>query len=89
MKKTIAILMSLILIIGMQTNVTAAESTIRINEINSSPDDWVEIINIGSEKVELSGYPLERIEEAYEVFERRKEHVIKVAISQRTSGPVR
>lgn len=33
-------------------------STIKINEVNSSPDDWVEMINIGSETVDLSGYEI-------------------------------
>lgn len=32
--------------------------TVKINEVNSSPDDWVEIVNIGSEEVDLSGYEI-------------------------------
>lgn len=34
------------------------ENSIKINEVNSSPDDWVEIINIGNETVDLSGYEM-------------------------------
>lgn len=29
-----------------------------INEINSSPDDWVELINLGTEEMDLSGYEI-------------------------------
>ena len=29
-----------------------------INEINSSPDDWVEFINLGTEEMDLSGYEI-------------------------------
>lgn len=29
-----------------------------INEINSSPDDWVELMNTGSEELDLSGYEI-------------------------------
>lgn len=31
---------------------------ILINEINSSPDDWVEFINLGTEEMDLSGYEI-------------------------------
>jgi|GEM_PF-442277 len=29
-----------------------------MNEINSSPDDWVELINLGTEEMDLSGYEI-------------------------------
>ncbi|MHA6482795.1 lamin tail domain-containing protein [Paenibacillus sp. strain BS8-2] len=29
-----------------------------INEINSSPDDWVEVMNLGTEEMDLSGYEI-------------------------------
>ena len=29
-----------------------------INEINSSPDDWVELMNLGTEEMDLSGYEI-------------------------------
>ena len=32
--------------------------TLVINEINSSPDDWVELMNTGSEALDLSGFEL-------------------------------
>lgn len=32
--------------------------TLVINEVNSSPDDWVELMNIGNEAIELTGYEL-------------------------------
>lgn len=43
--------------------VSVAESaevsgTLKINEVNSSPDDWVEMINTGNEAVELTGYEI-------------------------------
>ena len=31
---------------------------IKINEINSQPDDWVELINLGTEEMDLSGYEI-------------------------------
>ena len=34
------------------------KATLVLNEINSSPDDWVELINIGSETLDISGYEL-------------------------------
>lgn len=37
---------------------TPAEQIVVINEINSSPDDWVEIINIGTETIDISGYEI-------------------------------
>lgn len=33
-------------------------SNIVINEINSSPDDWVELMNIGDNEMDLSGYEI-------------------------------
>lgn len=29
-----------------------------INEVNSSPDDWVELINLGTDEMDLSGYEI-------------------------------
>jgi len=31
---------------------------VKINEINSSPDDWVEFINLGTGEIDLSGYEI-------------------------------
>ena len=35
-----------------------SNSAVLINEVNSSPDDWVELINTGSSDVDLSGYEI-------------------------------
>ena len=32
--------------------------TIKINEVNSSPDDWVEVMNLGTGTMDLSGYEI-------------------------------
>lgn len=34
------------------------ENTVLINEVNSSPDDWVELINMGDKPVSLDGWEL-------------------------------
>ena len=34
------------------------KETVAINEVNSAPDDWVELINTGDEDVDLSGFEL-------------------------------
>ena len=36
----------------------SAKSALVLNEINSSPDDWVELMNTGTEEIDLSGYEL-------------------------------
>lgn len=36
----------------------ATTPTLVLNEINSSPDDWVELMNIGTETMDLSGFEL-------------------------------
>ncbi|WP_162880774.1 lamin tail domain-containing protein [Paraliobacillus sediminis] len=45
-----------------ELNILEKEEAIKhrllINEINSSPDDWVELINIGTEEIDLSGYEI-------------------------------
>lgn len=33
-------------------------SNLVINEVNSSPDDWVELINIGTNDIDISGYEI-------------------------------
>lgn len=35
-----------------------AKNELVLNEINSSPDDWVELMNIGTETIDLSGFEL-------------------------------
>lgn len=37
---------------------TTPAATLVLNEINSSPDDWVELMNTGTETLDLSGYEL-------------------------------
>lgn len=39
-------------------NAEGTDAGLRINEVNSSPDDWVELINTGSVEVDLSGYEI-------------------------------
>ena len=34
------------------------QQSLKLNEVNSSPDDWVEIINTGAEELDISGYEL-------------------------------
>lgn len=34
------------------------QQSLKLNEVNSSPDDWVEIINTGTEELDISGYEL-------------------------------
>lgn len=34
------------------------KSNLVINEVNSSPDDWVELINIGTNDIDISGYEI-------------------------------
>lgn len=29
-----------------------------INEVNSSPDDWVEFMNVGTDRIDVSGYEI-------------------------------
>ena len=36
----------------------SAKSALVLNEINSSPDDWIELMNTGTEELDLSGYEL-------------------------------
>ncbi len=35
-----------------------AEGKLVLNEINSNPDDWVEVMNVGDEDLDVSGYEL-------------------------------
>lgn len=35
-----------------------AVNNILINEINSSPEDWVEFMNVGTEEIDISGYEI-------------------------------
>ena len=39
-------------------DVPTATSNLTINEVNSSPDDWVEIINTGSDALNLTGWEI-------------------------------
>lgn len=41
-----------------EPNPPAAKSALVLNEINSSPDDWVELMNTGTEALDVSGYEL-------------------------------
>ena len=36
----------------------SAKPALALNEINSSPDDWVELMNIGTEALDISGFEL-------------------------------
>ena len=35
-----------------------ASTKLLINEVNSSPDDWVELINTGTDELDISGYEI-------------------------------
>ncbi len=37
---------------------TSSEKRLVLNEINSSPDDWVELMNVGTEDLDISGYEI-------------------------------
>lgn len=39
-------------------NAEQSEGILVINEINSSPDDWVEVMNIGEGEMDISGYEI-------------------------------
>lgn len=39
-------------------NPPATKTTLLLNEINSSPDDWVELMNTGTETLDISGFEL-------------------------------
>lgn len=41
-----------------EPNPPAAKAALVLNEINSSPDDWVELMNTGTEALDVSGYEL-------------------------------
>lgn len=41
-----------------EPNPPAAKAALVLNEINSSPDDWVELMNTGTEALDISGYEL-------------------------------
>lgn len=43
---------------GSTSSSPASTPTLVLNEINSSPDDWVELMNTGSEALDLSGFEL-------------------------------
>lgn len=43
---------------GSTSPAPSSTSTLVLNEINSSPDDWVELMNTGSEALDLSGFEL-------------------------------
>ena len=64
MRKNVVKLFSICMIAALTLSpmqyVSAAEvvGTIRINEVNSAPDDWVEIINLGTGTMDLSGYEI-------------------------------
>lgn len=60
MIKLFALSASLIITMLPMQRASADTSTaaIRINEVNSSPDDWVELINVGTEAVDLSDYEI-------------------------------
>ncbi|MDO5015331.1 MAG: lamin tail domain-containing protein [Clostridia bacterium] len=62
--KVLSFLMMIMMIIPFQSLVgkmegsVDSENAIVINEINSSPDDWVELINIGSKPVNLMNFEI-------------------------------
>lgn len=64
MRKNVVKLFSICMIAALTLSpmqyVSAAEvvGTIRINEVNSAPDDWVEIMNLGTGTMDLSGYEI-------------------------------
>lgn len=41
-----------------EPNPPATKTTLVLNEINSSPDDWVELMNTGTETLDISGFEL-------------------------------
>lgn len=43
---------------GNDSTDSSSNGKIVINEINSSPDDWIEFMNIGTEEMEISGYEI-------------------------------
>lgn len=64
MKKRTMRLLSLCMAASMtfipvhDVNEAKTVGAIRINEVNSSPDDWVELMNTGTDTMDLSGYEL-------------------------------
>ncbi len=44
------------LIVGLAPAASAAVTELKINEVNSNPDDWFELTNIGTEAIDISGW---------------------------------
>ncbi len=60
-KKIVSLILASAMVLLPVVSVDAQErtaSTAVINEINSSPDDWVEIMNTGNTQLDLSGYEI-------------------------------
>ncbi|MGI6216117.1 MAG: lamin tail domain-containing protein [Coriobacteriales bacterium] len=51
-------------------NIETVENTVAINEVDSQPDDWFELMNTGTQAVDVSGY---------EVRDNSDDHRIKIA----------
>lgn len=41
-----------------ERNVKTAENTVFLNEVDTAPEDWVELVNTGSSAVDVSGYEI-------------------------------